>query len=318
MTTRTRQGLTPALLMAAAALHLSTVHAGQVQVTINGSPGSLCCGTVTAPQAYERTYNHSFMYAPLQFAYEGASVSADLATGLIKGSSYASGSTGVFWLSGMSEEFRITRPLAGPGEFINVGLSVRVEADPEWQTTGDFFESIQSTARLEFGRATLFGLSEVTTAQWRHIWSRDTSGLGGTESYVTIPTGNVTIESASENFFDITLNATKSIFIGDGATESALFGFNFFLNADIYANLGGGVSFDASHTARVMLSLPPGFELASASGVFLTQPVPLPASLGLLGAASSLILVRFRRSSSKGARRKDNDRGRTRLTSCLA
>lgn len=299
MGTRSLFGTAPFVVTAAAVLCTAPAGAGQVQVTINGSPSSVCCGTVLAADFYENSYAHSFMYAPLQFAHEGATVSADLATGLLKGSSYASGQTGVFWLAGMQEDFRIKRENPGPGEFVDVTLSVRVEADPEWNTGGEFFESIVSTAKLDFGRATAFGLSEVTSAQWKHIWSFSGIGLGATESYTGTPTGNVVVTEATKQYFDVTLHTSKSVFIADNAVESSLFGFNFFLNADIYTDRGGGVSFDAAHTARVMIDLPQGFTLASASGVFLSTPVPVPAPFCLLGAALPVLLAKRRRSGAR-------------------
>lgn len=56
--------------------------------------------------------------------------------------------------------------------------------------------------------------------------------------------------------------------------------------------IGAGVV-DLSHTAYLRMTLPPGVTVTSASGVFLTQPVPLPGSLVLaLSAMTSLVMFR--------------------------
>ena len=66
--------------------------------------------------------------------------------------------------------------------------------------------------------------------------------------------------------------------------------------------IGGGV-FDLGHTAFLRMTLPPGVTVSSASGVFLTQPVPVPGALVLSGSALGplLLMARMRRRSRRGA-----------------
>ncbi len=62
--------------------------------------------------------------------------------------------------------------------------------------------------------------------------------------------------------------------------------------------IGGGV-FDLSHTAYLRMTLPAGVTVSSASGVFLTQPVPVPGALvlSMSALAPMLVLARMRRRS---------------------
>jgi len=70
----------------------------------------------------------------------------------------------------------------------------------------------------------------------------------------------------------------------------------------LYANCGEGASCDYSHTGAVGLDLPGNVTFTSASGVFLTQTTPEPASAwlivsGLAGLAGLGAIRRLRRSA---------------------
>jgi hypothetical protein len=58
--------------------------------------------------------------------------------------------------------------------------------------------------------------------------------------------------------------------------------------------VGLAAEIDASHTARVSYTLPDGYTLGSASGVFLTAPVPEPAT-GLMALAGGVLLAGLQR-----------------------
>lgn len=294
-----------ALTALVATLQLGPVAAGQVQVTINGSPAAVCCGTLLHPNFLTNTYSAHYESPPasLQFAHEGATVTVDLATGTLKGKSFAN-RTANYWLMGMSDGVRIERATAGPGASYLVTMGVEVSAVSQLDIFGDVFSSIQSNSRLEFGRLTPFGsLSEIDFAEWRYSYTFDAVFAGGSESFSTLPIGDVAIDSADKTGFKITLTTTRSVFIGDGSTTSSAFGFNFFMDASLsgtQASNGtgsGGGFFDASHTAQFFVTLPPGLSLQSDSGLFLTavpEPVPVPAAAWLLGGALPLLLRRRR------------------------
>ena len=309
---RAARPATVALTTLVAVLWLGPVAAGQVQITITGSPVSACCGTLFDASFLTNTYSATYESPPesLQFAHEGATVTVDLAAGTLKGESFVN-RTANRWLMAMSDGVRIERDEAGPGAFVPVTMGVTISASSLLNEFADVFSSIQSTSRLEFGRLTAFGLSEIASAEWRYSHTFDARSEGGSESFSAVPIGDVAIDSANKTGFEITLLATRSVFIGDNSTTSSAFGFFFFMDANLSgtqitgaAGSGGG-AFDASHTAQFFVTLPPGFSLQSDSGLFLTAvpaPVPVPAAAWLLGGTLPLLIRRRRAPGAHGHR----------------
>lgn len=302
MKTRLLLSLYPVITLCAT-MQYSTANAGQVQITIDGSANSVCCGIMLDPVALDRSYTNTYQLPGLQFAHEGASVNVDLTTGTLRGESYVT-STSNFWLGAMGDGFKIVRDNPGAGVLVPFEMRVEVNASSGLNSLGDYFSSVTSSTRLELGRLNAFQqLSDIDFAQFNWQHTIDTVGQGGSDTDFSNLTGDVLVDSANKTGYKVTLLATREAFISDNNTESSLFGFSYWLNAQLFGSEGGGGYFDATHTAQVFLDLPEGYSILSDSGVFLSQPppavVPLPASAWLMVSGLGLLLTRlqFRKST---------------------
>lgn len=224
-------------------------------------------------------------HAAYSFAVSG---SANLETGLLKGSAMASAWDQARFQTTFFDEFVIN---GEPGSVARIGVSFAVDGFGDLDDVGDNNREYGFDARVT---SSLPDGSAGATSSYRHLWGLYTFNIGGSEIFESTPVGDVLVNQSEKSFFDVVLYNWLDVPIG-ATGMSAPLAVQWILAGHANASefYGGGfAAVDVSNTGRAGLILPQGYSFASASGAFLAAPIPEPLPWMLFACGLLLMLLR--------------------------
>lgn len=269
--------------VSAVLLGLAPAAQGASFAQLNLSTSLTNTASVSDPQKVQQAFQDDGLNANNEAYHYRVKGAADLTTGTLRGLASVNNYPYVNFTNILTDSLIVE---GTPLSTISVTFEFQIDGTADLNAIGDNSRQIDFGASLRTGAG-----SELQTSSYRHFWNINAIGEGGTETYYTTPandTANVDIVSASKGAFDVILHQTRELSLGaDGRSGGIPFEMRIFGTAS--SAQGGGAFLDVEHTGRARILLPEGYSFTSSSGVFLTQPVPLPASLPLLGAGCALL-----------------------------
>jgi hypothetical protein len=205
----------------------------------------------------------------------GGTVKVDMAEGTMKGKINGNNASAVLRME-IREEFRISGPPT-TGR-IPIVFEFDVEGFGDVNPFSEGYGLSTMTAYL-YATISRYGEPFLPDGKYVYLWSIDKTGPGGTELWISEPTGNVKVNSASKASFDVTLKAISEVMVYSSGLSDVV-DLSFFVEGSAGGTLGGGGALNMFDTGRARVILPEGYSAVSKSGVFLTKDSEEPPPLG--------------------------------------